>query len=257
MNPITLTTARSRARSQALRLAGLAVIIVVILAAAVAVMVREPAVAHTSISQSPGAVTRADVTIEMGAGVLRLGALTAGDALLSGTLDYPTHEHIARQFVLSDGIATYDLRSQAIRPGWPAGWLYPVEQLRWDLGLSSETPLNLAVQVGVGDAQLDLAELHLEQLRVQSGIGTTTLTLPRSGQVRAEVKGSSGDTIITIPAGVAVSIRAQDGGGAVTLVVNGHPRRLPYISPNYTAAANRVALTVIGGMGVVALHVNV
>jgi hypothetical protein len=225
-----------------------------LLVATVAATLLTPAVTQARITQPAGAAGRAAVTLIMGAGVLELGALPAGDTLLAGTLDLPSHEEVVQEVAHSGATTSVVLTTRARRPGWPPGWRTPVEALRWELGLSPALPLDLAIRLGVGDAQLDLAELQVERLDVRAGIGDTALTLPGQGSFRAVVEGGTGDTVIHIPAGVAARVTAQSGLGPVTLLVDGQRERLPYIEPGYATAANRVDLTVRSGVGTIRLH---
>jgi len=223
-------------------------LLVAVVAAGAATLVT-PTVAQTQVSMPADGANQASVSIAMRSGVLYLGALPPGDTLLSGALAHPPREEIEQSVEHSQASATAVLRSRAGHPSWPAGWLLPVEKLRWELGLSRALPLELNVEVAVGDAQLDLAELQVERLEVKGGIGATTITLPRRGRLRAEITGGDGHTVITIPTGVAARIEARAGVGPVTLLVDGQPRRLPYTSPDYASAANRVSLNVTGSGG--------
>lgn len=254
MQTTTTLASRPQRRRTALLLALLSVVLLAATVSAAAATLLTPAVTQTRINQPAGAVDRAEVTLVMGAGVLELGALPAGDTLLAGTLDLPSHEEVVQEVAHSEGTASVVLRTRSRHPGWPPGWRIPVEALRWELGLSPALPLDLAVRLGVGDAQLDLAGLQLEQLDVRAGIGDLALTLPGHGRVHADVEGGTGDTVVHIPAGVAARITAQAGLGPVTLLVDGKREPLPYTSPGYASAASRVDLTVRSGVGAITLH---
>ncbi len=254
MQTTTTPATRPQRRRNALPLTMLSFLLLAAAVSAAVATLLTPAVTQARIDQPVGAADRAKVTLSMGAGLLELGALPVGDTLLAGTLDLPTHEEVVQEVAHGGGTTSVVLRTRARHPAWATGWRLPAEALRWELGLSPALPLDLAVYLGGGEAQLDLAELQLERLDVRAGIGDTTLTLPGHGRFRVDIEGGIGNTVIHLPAGVAARVTAQSGLGPVTLLVDGRREHLPYSSPGYATAVSRVDLTVRSGVGAITVH---
>lgn len=254
MNPSTTLAGRSGQRTRiTLALVAIGAFLVAFAAVAATTLVA-PGLKQVEISQSAGAAKRAEVAIEMGTGSLRLSALSEGDGLIAGTVSHPTREELEQWLAVSDGVVRYRLSSRLVSGGWSPGWLRSEEEPRWELGLSRSVPLELRVRSGVGDAQLDLELLRVAVLQVEGGIGATTVTLPRYGEVRASVAGGIGDVVIVIPEGVAARITAPSAREQATLRIAGRPERLPYTSPGYDTAANRVDLMVTSGLGTITVR---
>jgi hypothetical protein len=209
-------------------------------------VVREP------VSQSLGAATRADVTIAIGMGQLRVGALDQPGALVAGAIAYPNSNHVTRDFAVRDDTATFVLREQDSQAH--SLIKYSDDAAIWDLRLTPATPMRLTLEAGVGENTIDLAQLHVTELDLKTGIGTTTLTLPRQGHVQAQVEGGVGNITIRVPAGVAVRVTISDGLGEIKIPDTYKPHGKLYVSPDYATATDRVDLTVSRGIGNIAIQ---
>jgi hypothetical protein len=204
-------------------------------------IVREP------VSQPLGAATRANVTIGMAAGQLRLGALDQPSALVAGEISYPNQNRVTREFAVHDGLATFSLHEQDSQAN--SLIKYSNEDAIWDLRLNPTTPTYLTVVTGIGESTVDLSQLHITKLDLETGVGNTTLTLPGQGQVQAHIQADVGNSIIHIPAGVAVHLEVSGGMGSVDFPDTYRPQDKAYVSPGYATAANRVDLTVNRSVG--------
>jgi len=210
---------------------------------------RAAPLAGEAIAQTLDGATRADVTIGMGAGTLRLHELDDSANLISGTVRRAPGDDVRRSFSVNGDTAFFSLRNHG-----PSAWGLRFSRERanpivWDLRLNQDVPMRLKVDTGAGAATIDLARLHVANLDVNTGVGTTTLTLPAQGRMEARISGGVGATTISVPAGVAVRIEAETGLGQVR-VQGDYPRQDKlYVSPDYDTAANRVDLRVNGGIG--------
>src|SRR4029453_16781505 len=129
---------------------------------------------HEPVSQPLGAATRADVTIAIGLGKLRIGALAQPGALVVGEVACPDRNHVVRDFAVHGDTATFALREQDSQADSLVK--YRNDEAVWDLRLTPAAPMRLTIETGVGDATIDLALLHVTDLDIQTGIGNTTLT---------------------------------------------------------------------------------
>jgi hypothetical protein len=202
---------------------------------------------HEPVSQPLGAARSADVTIAIGLGKLRIGALDQPSALIAGEIAYPDQNSVVRDFAIRGDTSTFTLREQDSQANSLVK--YRNDKAVWDLRLTPATPMRLTIETGVGEGTIDLAQLHVTDLDVQTGIGNTTLTLPRQGQVQARVEGGVGNTTIHVPAGVAVRLTMSTGIGSISVPTNYSRQGDIAVSPDYDTAANRVDLTASGGIG--------
>lgn len=116
------------------------------------------------------------------------------------------------------------------------------DDLEWEVGITPLIPVSLEVEGGVGNADLDLAGLLLENLRVDVGVGDLTLSLPggeaaysvrlnggvgrtdidieRDANVTLTIGGSVGDVHVEVPSGAEVRVDASTGVGKIRLPSN-------------------------------------
>jgi hypothetical protein len=203
--------------------------------------------AHEPVSQPLGAAARADVTIALGVGQLRIGALSQPSNLIAGEIAYQDRNRVVRDFAVHGDTASFTLREQDSQAN--SLIKYSDDAAVWDLRLNPATPMRLTLEAGVGNGTIDLAQLHVTELDLKTGIGNTTLTLPRQGHVQARVEGGVGNTTLRIPAGVAVRLTSTAGLGTISVPTNYWRHGDVAISPDFDTAANRVELTASGGIG--------
>jgi hypothetical protein len=87
----------------------------------------------------------------------------------------------------------------------------------WDLRLNNAVPMELDVNLGGGEAHLNLGSLTLRSLEVQIGAGELDLDLrgaPKKGY-DARIRGGAGEATIRLPSSVGVEAKVQGGIGEV------------------------------------------
>ena len=126
---------------------------------------------------------------------------------------------------------------------------------RWKLKLSNEVPLELEVDVGAGQSDLNLAKIDLTrmQLNVGAGQANVDLTGERGKDVQAQIHGGVGEAIVRLPRNVGVVATVHGGLGAVD--VHGLKEEDgEYTNAAYGKSPNTVHLTVQGGIGHIKLE---
>lgn len=206
---------------------------------------------HESVSQQLGTATQGEVTIAMGVGQLRIGALDEPGALIAGQIAYPEHNRVERAFALDGDIAHFSLREHDTQATSIVKTNY--DNAIWDLRLAPATPLRLTLETGVGEGSFDLSRLHVTNLTLRAGIGSIALTLPTEGDVQAQISGGVGETTIRIPKGVAMRVTLEVGIGDIHVPEGLVKRGGVYVSPDYEAATNRVDLLVESGVGAITI----
>ncbi|WP_233202859.1 toast rack family protein [Sporosarcina sp. P1] len=87
----------------------------------------------------------------------------------------------------------------------------------WNVQLTNEIPVNLDVEMGVSDAELNLSGIQLSQLSVDAGVGDTTINLSGDWQESfdAEFELGVGDAKIRLPQETGVKLSVSKGIGSV------------------------------------------
>jgi hypothetical protein len=121
----------------------------------------------------------------------------------------------------------------------------------WDLGLTTEVPLDVRIKSGAARTTLDLSASRLRKLDIQTGASETRVVLPRNAGA-TDVHAGHGAASLTfeVPAGVAARIRTRMALGSSHIDESLFPRSGDvYQSTDYATAANRVDLDIQGGVG--------
>src|SRR5215204_1148754 len=91
----------------------------------------------------------------------------------------------------------------------------------WDLRLNDDVPIDLSVQMGAGESDLDLDSLTLTGLDLQMGAGATTVDLTGSYErdIAATIEGGVGEATVQLPSEIGVRVNAEGGLGQINLAV--------------------------------------
>ena len=125
----------------------------------------------------------------------------------------------------------------------------------WNLYLSPKLGYELAVNVGAGDADLDLSNLRLESLLVEAGAGRTVVTLPKESGVSATITGGVGQLVLEIPQNMEARIQVERGIGAISV-----PDRLDeigddlYQTDGWDGSDNQLDIQIEVGIGQVSIR---
>lgn len=207
---------------------------------------RGQVVTGQQFSQPVGSASHASIKIEPGAGSLHLVSLGTSDNLLAGTIETNKGQSVVKDFSQSGNEASLTLRTNGANfyylPTGPGQW-------NWDLGLNPEIPMNLVINLGAGNANMDLKDLNMDSINVDMGVGNATLVLPATGQYNARVNGAIGKLEIEIPQGLGVQIKTDTGLANVNLPANLQEQNGIYTSSDYSSSDNRVDLTLDMAIG--------
>ncbi|SDZ63262.1 Cell wall-active antibiotics response 4TMS YvqF [Evansella caseinilytica] len=87
----------------------------------------------------------------------------------------------------------------------------------WDIALNDTIPLKLSVDAGVGETNLQLADLHLTALDIQTGVGETTIDLTGeyADSFDVYIETGVGETEIVLPENAGVMVEVEKGIGSL------------------------------------------
>ena len=158
-----------------------------------------------------GSAEFADVKLDMGVGELRLQG--GANALMEGHFRYNI-EHwkpeVEYSVTGSRGVLT-------VKQGKSRRMHVGRKKNIWDVSLNDDVPIDLFVDCGVGESDLDLRGLTLKSLEIDMGIGELTVDL--AGELKRDldivIDCGIGSTTIFLPENVGVRARVDHGIGSV------------------------------------------
>jgi hypothetical protein len=124
----------------------------------------------------------------------------------------------------------------------------------WDVRLTRDVPVDLRVNFGAGEANLNVGSPALKSVDVEMGVGRLDLDLrgqpKQSYDVR--IRGGVGEATVRVPRDVGVSAEAEGGIGEIR--VSGLRREgRRYFNAAYDHAKVNIHLDVRGGIGAIRL----
>jgi hypothetical protein len=124
----------------------------------------------------------------------------------------------------------------------------------WDLRLNTRVSWEIDVDTGVGEAQLDLADLRVSYLNLHLGIGSTDLTLPERGTVKGSVDGGIGDITINVPRGMQARFHVDRGLSDLTVGSRFVRRGDYYETEDFNRTESYIEMDVDIGIGDITIH---
>lgn len=186
--------------------------------------------------------------IRMGVGQLNISG--GSDALMNGEFTYnveawrPEVEYTVngRNGVLVVRQPEYDVETAGI----------PTDDIRyeWDLRLNEAVPMDLDIQLGVGESELNLGGLNLSTLNINTGVGQAVVDLTGAWNQSADVRieGGVGEALIRLPSDVGVRLQSQTGLG--NMMIDGLTSEGDYyVNDAYGQSDVTLDVSVRGGVG--------
>jgi hypothetical protein len=183
--------------------------------------------------------TRVEVTLNMNAGELNVrGADQA--ALLEASFEYNRD----RDRPVVDYRRFGDKGTLQVRRARRHGISIGRVRNRWDLSLSNAVPIDLDINLGAGQSDLDLRGLKLRRVEIDMGVGEMTLDLQGHHQESFDV-----------PADVGVRVHVDGGLGSI----NAHgltKQGGAYVNEAYGRSAVTIEVDIDAGIGSLDLRVE-
>lgn len=86
----------------------------------------------------------------------------------------------------------------------------------WTVHLTNQIPVNLTLNAGAVDGDLDLSQVKLEKFELRGGAGDVRVQFGRpEGKVPVSVDAAAADVVLVVPSGVPVSVAAEGVLGSV------------------------------------------
>lgn len=214
-----------------------------------------------------------EVDVRMGAG--RLDVSAGSQTLMDATFTYNVDEWEPNvEYTVSGGVGQLTVTQPEVEDvGIPDDDI----DYQWELRFNEETPMEMEVDLGAGQSELDLVGLDLRSLRMNTGAGQVDMTLggnlenlhmeTGAGEIsldlandwgqdmEAEIRGGVGSVTVILPSEVGARVTVQQGIGSVNasgLNQNGDT----YTNDAFGESEVDLDISVEGGIGEVNLRVG-
>lgn len=186
--------------------------VALILAAAGCIVTNEKTAETRTESQSVplGSAKSVQVSIKMGAGQLKVGG--GASDLMNADFTYNVPRWKPEVHYDAGGGQGHLTVEQPNAGGHLGNTRY-----EWDLRLNNSVPMEMEVDVGAGQANLNLAGLALTKLSLNLGAGEANIDLdgPWKHDLTASVQGGVGKATLHLPRDAGVRVTAEGGLGAI------------------------------------------
>jgi hypothetical protein len=184
-----------------------------------------------------GSLDQANIKLSFGGGELEVHQAEAGH-LVSGLFE-------GGVVAQSKGDGYVELR-----PFSPHDVFVDEHPRRWNIGITSEIPVDLELETGANRSTIDLCALRIRHLEISTGASDTSVGLPATGETSVHVQCGLGSMKLEVPHGVAARIESQIWLGSTIVDETRFPRVTGgWASVDYESAADRVDISAEGGLG--------
>ena len=194
-------------------------------------------------------ITAARVTLAPAVAQITVQALNDSGNFVEGTALHRANERVTQSFTRGDPARLTIKTNGGV--GFTTG---PGRRYAWDFSFHPDVALDLSIDAGMGDVNLDLRKLSLESVSVDAGMGIVTIKLPDTGEFDVSVDSGMGTVTIEVPAGMGVRLQTDSaivGRNIPASYTHTHNR---YTSPNYDTAENRADIEVDLGLGSITIR---
>jgi len=201
-----------------------------------------------TIEHPLGEIQSADVSIDFATGDNEVYALGDSSKLIEGDI---------RHY----GTLRFDVDESGSRADVTLGTEGAVSVLgfssteRWKVGLNQRVTYNLDINLGAGQAVLDLSRFNLSGATIDVGVGSAEVRLPSSGKFTLEINGGVGSLRVIAPREIALRAEVNTGIGSF----DNHTRMRSvggdaYETEGFRSADNAITLIVDVGVGSVTIQ---
>jgi hypothetical protein len=224
-------------------------------------------------------VSSANVVLHMAAPHAEVVGLEDSNDLVAGSVTY--RGDLLFDTTMSDGHAFVELDTVGDNAlfSWvdPANWFDSEVAEDWRIGLNTQVPLTIHLDLSSGSTNADLKSLNIAGLEVEGssgratlalpsgnfdtiydvGSGSVSLELPEEGRQRITIDGGSGSLTIVVPDSIEVRIVISDTGSGQLSVDNDRFARVrdgeegasTWETDSYAGATDHVDLVLDVGSG--------
>ncbi|ENK1243255.1 hypothetical protein AB2063_001390 [Clostridium botulinum] len=204
---------------------------------------------ETKIIDSNG-VEKAKVNLEFGVGKLNISGNE--EKLMKGNFVYSKKEWKPEiKYEVKDKEGKIAISQSSLNGGNTS--LNKKEYNEWDINLNEKIPMEINLNLGVGDFKADLNKINLKELKVEMGVGKVNLDISGDykNNVKVDIQGGVGEATVYLPKSIGVKIKAEKGVGGVK--ANGFIMEDGNIYKNsqYGKSKNSIDVNIEAGVGAI------
>jgi hypothetical protein len=195
-----------------------------------------------------GSASSARVQIEFPAGELKVE--DGASSLMDASFSYNVNDWQPEVKYTENGAKGELLVSQQ-------GERFPVGEAviyEWNIQLNQDVPIDLSIQTGAGNAELNLGGLDLTGLNIETGAGVTNVNLDGAWQhdLDVSIQGGVGEITVNLPAEMGVRVDMETA--LVSVTANGLTKdENGYVNQALGTAPYTLTLNLQAGVGSVVL----
>ncbi len=201
------------------------------------------------IREPRGDITSARVTLSPAVAQINVTALNDSGNFVEGTVLHRPNERVTDSFT-GGNAARLNVKTS----GSVGGVMGPGGRYAWNFGFHPDVKLDLNIDAGMGDVNLDLRALTLESVNVNAGMGAVTIKLPNTGKFAVDVDSGMGTVVIEAPASLGVRLQTEAAIVGHNLPAGYTQNNNRYTSPTYNTAENRADIQVDLGLGSITIR---
>lgn len=184
-------------------------------------------------------IERARVHLAPAVGEVYVGALIDSGNFVEGTVHAGRGREISHRFT-TDGIPELELKAEPI---YGIGVGTSGQAYTWDLRFHPDVTLDLEVDLGAGEVQLELRDMSVDELVADFGAGRVEVTLPTDGRLDVSVNGGIGEIVVYVPRGMAARVRTETALVERTMPPGYRQQDNVFTSPDYEEADHKAEVT--------------
>ncbi|MCY6372738.1 toast rack family protein [Clostridium ganghwense] len=130
-------------------------------------------------------------------------------------------------------------------------------EYRWNLGFNKEIPMDMDINLGVGESNIDLSKLNINNLDMKTGVGEVNLNIAGDykNDMNVNIEAGIGKCEIYLPKNIGVKVEVEKGLGDIK--ANGFKiDNDNYINDSYGKTKNNINVCVKAGIGEVELKLK-
>lgn len=194
-----------------------------------------------------------DATVRMGVGRLTLKGGNGADAVdVTYDSDPDSLQPVAEYEVDSSGVGRISIEQRGAGSHWLGNG-----RNEWTVRLNEDMPLDLTVELGAGEADIELGGLVLGEFRMNMGAGDATLDFSGAWDhdVTASVEAGVGQLTLRLPEDVGVRVTGRHGGIGDFVADSGFTADGDaFVNDAYGTASTTIEISIKRGIGEVKLE---
>jgi hypothetical protein len=196
---------------------------------------------ETAVNEPIGTAERGEINIAMGVGDLNIFPLKDSNALVAGELSSEGASIYSRSNARGNTVVYTLEHNNPVMVPFEDAW-------EWDLGLTTQIPIELDSAMGAGSMDLTLDQMMLDQLHIGQGVGDVEVILP-DGDYHAEVEQAIGQIVLKVPRDVPIRLEVSHAISGLTVPPDFEKHNDYYYSPGARGADDYIKIEISQAIG--------